>query len=89
MSALEEMFALQCEQAGLPAPLREYAAVPGRRYRWDFAWADARVQVETYGKWARVFCPLCGASTMSLPCGSFDPTPAAVLWNKRVEVKCG
>ena len=46
---------------------------------------DARVQVETYGKWARVFCPPCGASTMSLPCGSFDPTPAAMLWNKRVE----
>lgn len=49
MSALEEMFALQCEQAGLPTPLREYAAVPGRRYRWDFAWADARVLVEING----------------------------------------
>ena len=49
MSALEELFALQCEQAGLPTPEREYAAVPGRRYRWDFAWADARVLVEING----------------------------------------
>ncbi len=49
MTALEEMFALQCEQAGFPAPLREYAAVPGRRFRWDFAWTDARVLVEING----------------------------------------
>lgn len=49
MNALEEMFALQCEQAGLPTPLREYAAVPGRRYRWDFAWPEARVLVEING----------------------------------------
>jgi len=49
MNALEEMFALQCEQAGLPTPLREYAAVPGRRFRWDFAWTDARVLVEING----------------------------------------
>ena len=49
MNALEEMFALQCEQAGLPTPLREYAAVPGRRFRWDFAWPDKRVLVEING----------------------------------------
>ena len=49
MNALEEMFALQCEQAGFPAPLREYAAVPGRRFRWDFAWPDKRVLVEING----------------------------------------
>ena len=46
---LEDLFALQCEQAGFPAPLREYAAVPGRRFRWDFAWTDARVLVEING----------------------------------------
>ena len=49
MNALEEMFALQCEQAGFPAPLREYAAVPGRRFRWDFAWPEQRVLVEING----------------------------------------
>ena len=49
MSALEELFALQCEQAGLPTPVREYSAIPGRRYRWDFAWVDARVLVEING----------------------------------------
>jgi len=49
MNALEEMFALQCEQAGLPTPVREYSAIPGRRYRWDFAWPEARVLVEING----------------------------------------
>lgn len=49
MNALEEMFALQCEQAGLPTPVREYSAIPGRRYRWDFAWPDKRVLVEING----------------------------------------
>ncbi len=46
---------------------------------------DARVQVETYGKWARVFCPLCGASTMSVQVGYNDPTPAVKLWNERAD----
>ena len=51
MNALEEMFALQCEQAGLPEPVREFMAIPGRRYRWDFAWPDQdkRVLVEING----------------------------------------
>ena len=46
---------------------------------------DARAQFEVYGTWVRVFCVACGLSTMSEPTRNFDPTPAAVLWNKRVE----
>ena len=44
---------------------------------------DARVQVEHYAKWARVYCPLCGASTMSVQIGWNDPTEAVKLWNAR------
>ena len=46
---LEEMFALQVKLAGLPEPAREFMAIPGRRYRWDFAWPDQRVLVELNG----------------------------------------
>jgi len=46
---LEELFALQVKLAGLPEPVREFMAIPGRRYRWDFAWTDARVLVEING----------------------------------------
>jgi len=37
-SILENLMAQQIRQAGLPKPIMEYAAIPGRRYRWDFAW---------------------------------------------------
>ena len=46
---------------------------------------EARAQFEVYGTWVRVFCVACGLSTMSEPTRTFDPTPATVLWNKRVE----
>lgn len=46
---LEELFALQVRLAELPSPVREYAAIPGRRYRWDFAWPEQRVLVEING----------------------------------------
>ena len=51
MSDLEELFALQVKLAGLPEPVREFMAIPGRRYRWDFAWPDQdkRVLVEING----------------------------------------
>jgi len=50
---------------------------------------EARAQFEVYGTWVRVFCVACGLSTRSEPTRNFDPTPAAELWNKRVEVKHG
>ena len=46
---------------------------------------DARVQVETYGTWARVVCSECGASTMSVQVGYNDPSPAVKLWNERAD----
>lgn len=49
MSALEETLMQQIRWAKLPAPKREYRAVPGRRYRWDLAWPDHMLLVEVQG----------------------------------------
>lgn len=49
MSALEETFALQIRALGLPEPVREYPAIKGRKFRFDFAWIDARLLVEING----------------------------------------
>ena len=50
-SALENLFAMQLDAAGLGGYVREFMAIPGRRYRWDFAWPDQdkRVLVEING----------------------------------------
>lgn len=37
-SHLEDTLALQFRLAGTPIPEREYRALPGRRFKWDFAW---------------------------------------------------
>lgn len=37
-SDLEEMLLGQIREAGLPEPERQYRAVPGRRWAFDFAW---------------------------------------------------
>ena len=49
MTQLESLFLLLCRNAGLPDPEREYAAIPGRRFRFDFAWPDCRLLVEVHG----------------------------------------
>jgi len=36
-SHLEQALAFQFRLAGLPIPIQEYKAIPGRRFRWDFA----------------------------------------------------
>lgn len=41
--------AWQARADGLPAPLRELCAIPGRRYRFDLAWPEFRVAVEVDG----------------------------------------
>ena len=48
-SELENAFAMQLDAVGLDGYVREYQAIPGRRYRWDFAWPDKRVLVEING----------------------------------------
>lgn len=48
-SGLEEALAYQIRMKGLPVPDREYPAVPGRRFRFDFAWPIERLLVEVQG----------------------------------------
>lgn len=44
---------------GLPRPARQFAAIPGRRWRWDIAYPEARLLIEvdggghTYGRHSR------------------------------------
>ena len=40
MSHLEETLLWQIKAAGLPMPEREYRAIKGRMFRFDFAWTE-------------------------------------------------
>ena len=48
-SALEAELALQIRSLGLPEPVREYQAIKGRKFRFDFAWIEHRLLVEVNG----------------------------------------
>ncbi len=48
-SPLEDLFAFQLDSAGLTGYVREYQAIPGRRFRFDFAWRKERLLVEING----------------------------------------
>ena len=48
-SALENLFAMQLDSAGLTGYVREYAAIPGRKFRFDFAFLRERLLVEING----------------------------------------
>jgi|GEM_PF-2620614 len=49
MSALEDTLAAHIKLCGLPDPKREFVAIPGRRFRWDFAWPSFRILLEVQG----------------------------------------
>ena len=48
-SQLEAELALQIRALGLPEPIREYQAIKGRKFRFDFAWLEQRLLVEVNG----------------------------------------
>ena len=48
-SALENLFAFQLDSAGLTGYVREYQAIPGRKFRFDFAFLRERLLVEING----------------------------------------
>jgi len=48
-STLEAELALQIRALGLPEPIREYQAIKGRKFRFDFAWLEHRLLVEVNG----------------------------------------
>ena len=51
MSHLEETLLWQIKAAGLPMPEREYRAIKGRMFRFDFAWTEPnhRLLIEVNG----------------------------------------
>lgn len=49
MSDLENTLYQQILWAKLPEPKREFLAVKGRRFRWDFAWPDQGLLLEVQG----------------------------------------
>jgi len=49
VSHLEDTLAAHIKLLGLPEPIREYTAIPGRRFRWDFAWPNFRLLLEVQG----------------------------------------
>ena len=48
-SPLEDLFAMQLDAAGLTGYEREFRAIPGRKFRFDFAFVKARLLVEING----------------------------------------
>ena len=48
-SHLEQALAQQIAWAGLPQPIQEYRAIPGRRFRWDFSWPERKLMLEVQG----------------------------------------
>jgi len=48
-SPLEDLFAFQLDSAGLTGYIREYQAIPGRKFRFDFAFVAERLLVEING----------------------------------------
>ena len=48
-SDLEELFAFQLDALGLTGYLREYPAVKGRKFRFDFCYEDAKLLIEING----------------------------------------
>jgi very-short-patch-repair endonuclease len=49
MSALEDDLVAQIRLVQLPAPEREVALIPGRRFRSDLCWRDRRLVCEVDG----------------------------------------
>jgi hypothetical protein len=46
---LADLLALQIRAMHLPAPVREYQALEGRKFRCDLAWLEAKVFAEVQG----------------------------------------
>lgn len=51
MSEIEEILAFQLQAEGIPFE-REYKAIPGRKFRWDFRNGNVLIEVQG-GTWGR------------------------------------
>lgn len=45
----DDLFVKLCKAKGLPEPEREHRFHPERKWRWDFAWPDAKLALEVDG----------------------------------------
>jgi very-short-patch-repair endonuclease len=48
-SPLEDTFAFQLDAAGLGGYVREFRAIPGRKFRFDFCFREERLLIEING----------------------------------------
>lgn len=48
-SKLEDTLAFWIGLSSLPEPVREFKAIPSRKFRWDFAWPEQKLLVEVNG----------------------------------------
>ena len=48
-SPLEDLFAMQLDAAGLTGYVREFRAIPGRKFRFDFCFKQERLLIEING----------------------------------------
>ena len=48
-SDLEDTLAFQLDALGLTGYVREYQAIKGRKFRFDFAWTERKLLVEVNG----------------------------------------
>jgi hypothetical protein len=53
-SLYEDILYQEIQDAGLPIPTRQFKAVLGRQFEWDFAWEEQRILLEVQGGiWAK------------------------------------
>lgn len=48
-SKLEDLFAFQLDSLGVTGYVREFRAIPGRKFRYDFAFVEEKLLVEING----------------------------------------
>ena len=46
---VEDLLESQMQEAGLSGFVREYQAIEGRRFKWDFAFVEDRLLIEVQG----------------------------------------
>ena len=46
---VEDLLESQMQEAGLAGFVREYQAIEGRRFKWDFAFVEDRLLIEVQG----------------------------------------
>ena len=83
-SALENLFAMQLDAAGLTGYVREYQAIPGRKFRFDFAFLRERLLVEINGGYCKQGAPTGGALYVCSPLINKIITQVMAYYNRQL-----